>query len=378
MRRLLHRLVLPLGLFLLPLAGCESTKGLEDYAADLSRSVENLLGSDPTPSEHLETLASVHVEGTWTLRRDVEDPLEQATAALRELAAVQYSGWDDAARVAQIVSEVATEHDFALMRVEAVDTLAGISKWTVSFEPAEGQSASEESMIEALKVMKDVTDGADDTVPTYEDVEIAVTIVSLFEFENVTAPKATAPLLRARRAYRGKLRTARTVLKTLTSNALDPYRGEPAVLAPLDDSMGRLSGAIVRLTLLVAVLGDDAETVRSAAAGRLAELRPRMAPDALGRVVRQDPSSAVRRDAVMALGAFDEADAVPPLLMALNDSAGAVRSAAVRALRVTTGQDLGADVGAWREYWESRSADEAPVPDAQPAAAATTADTAGK
>lgn len=74
------------------------------------------------------------------------------------------------------------------------------------------------------------------------------------------------------------------------------------------------------------------------------------AADFLGETLASDTNVDVRIAAAKALGEMGDPRAVPHLAIALEDPDPALQFRAVAAMRNITGEDLGNDVNAWREY----------------------------
>ena len=84
---------------------------------------------------------------------------------------------------------------------------------------------------------------------------------------------------------------------------------------------------------LIAALDDPIEKVRLAAVTSLRRLAPGRAPDALARLLLQDPSGEVRIQAAAALGVSGNPEVVPVLEAALKDDNASVRTAAQNAIK---------------------------------------------
>ncbi len=97
-------------------------------------------------------------------------------------------------------------------------------------------------------------------------------------------------------------------------------------------------------------LADGHEFVRKAACVAWAR---RGGPDALQQlsvVLRSEKSADVRREAVLALSAMNDASTVKALAIALEDADVAIQHRAMAELESTTGRYYGDDVNAWRSF----------------------------
>jgi hypothetical protein len=106
--------------------------------------------------------------------------------------------------------------------------------------------------------------------------------------------------------------------------------------------------------LLTARLFDDDAAVRTAALEALGTHQHFPEFDAVYQTLRaslSDPRTAVRREAIVALGALRDAVSVPALVAALGDADGTVVDAAHRALTVITRQDFGPMAAPWVSWW---------------------------
>jgi HEAT repeat protein len=106
--------------------------------------------------------------------------------------------------------------------------------------------------------------------------------------------------------------------------------------------------------MLMAALNDTDAYVRQTACRLVSRRGSPAAIAELGRVAKADAEVDVRLAATRALGELRDASAVPYLSGGLADHDPAVQLATVEALKLASGQDLGNDVGAWREWVASR------------------------
>jgi hypothetical protein len=357
---------LVLGLVLLAGPSCKSNPAdvVSGGFEDMIEGIEDWVGGGNLPGEHLQELRSVHEPGTWRLRTDVEGALETARDSVRALGETDLATWRDAGIVAQILSSIATDHTASLVRVEALDTMERIAPWTLQAETEPEFAATEEAVIDALKVVREAQ-GKDDVNPAFTaEVLNAVRALSNFRFDEGATPRPEAALTLAARRYSGKLRNARGVLTALTGSTLEGFRADPEIRDEMDRAYISLSASVIRATFAAALTGDANSLVRATAADHAGDLQLSGAPAELARSLRDDVSSSVRRASATALGQFPMEEAVPGLLEGLYDDMPDVRGATARALTATTGQSFGTDRGAWRRWWQSRSASPTPDPEA--------------
>ncbi len=321
---------------------------------DLIGNIEEWVGGDNLPAEHLEALRAVHVPGTWRLRHDVEGALDIARKSVRALGETDLATWRDAGVVTQIVSSIATDHSASLVRVEALDTLHRVAPWTLNAETAPEFNATEEDVIDALKVVREAQ-GRSDTEPAFTaEVLNAVRTLANFRFDSGATPPPAARLSVAARRYSGKLRNSRGVLLAFTGSTLEGFRGDPEIRDEMDRAYISLGGAVIRATFAAALTGDDNATVRTTAAQHMGDLQQDGAVAELARSLRDDVSSSVRRAAASALAHFPVEAAFPALTEGLYDDMPDVRGATSRALAAVTGESFGADRAAWQRWWLAR------------------------
>lgn len=101
---------------------------------------------------------------------------------------------------------------------------------------------------------------------------------------------------------------------------------------------------------LKTALKDDDANVRVAACEAWSRRGGEQAVQVLAGVVGSDTDLDVRLAATRELAKFPQQSAVTALGLALNDSDPALQYRAVQSLKAVTGQELGDDVPAWREY----------------------------
>jgi len=362
MKRLLP-LAMAMAGALLCAPACESSPSdaIADGITGAIDGVEDWFGGGDLPSEHLQELRALHQTGSWKLRTDVDGALEDAREAVRALGEADYSTWRDAGIVTQVVSSIAIDHTAALMRVEALDTLARIAPWTIAAEQPPEITATEEDVIDALKIVR-IAQGKSDNEPLLTaQVLHAVRVLGSYEFDGGARPGEDVVLRIAARRYGNKLRNARGVLLAFTGSTMEGFRADPEISAAMDRAYVSLSDAVIRATFITSLTGDDKATVRATASRHAGTLRLAGGAAELERVLRQDLSSSARRAAVAALGRYPEDVAVPALIEGLYDDMPEVRGAASRALTATTGETFGDDRAAWRRWWQARIKATAPT-----------------
>lgn len=126
----------------------------------------------------------------------------------------------------------------------------------------------------------------------------------------------------------------------------DPQHRRAAVLTVAHTGDPAVVGAVLNL------LTDPDGEVRSAAAEALGLLNDTRGVEPLLALL-PDPHPAVRRSATLALGRLRVPRAIGFLVEMLADSDPLVPPAAVVALEEITGQGLGPDPAAWREWWRT-------------------------
>lgn len=102
--------------------------------------------------------------------------------------------------------------------------------------------------------------------------------------------------------------------------------------------------------VLLAGLDDEHREVRITCCRKLGQRRSADAIAKLADVVTKDDDIDVRLAAVDALGQIGSPPAVLALDRALDDRDPAMQFAGVQAMRLASGQDLGPEVAAWRQY----------------------------
>jgi HEAT repeat protein len=105
------------------------------------------------------------------------------------------------------------------------------------------------------------------------------------------------------------------------------------------------SGAVI-----AAALQDPDVDVRVTACQEIGKIGGEEASRLLGSTLASDTSVDVRIAATKALGHMRDPQAVPLLVVALEDPDPALQLRGMEAMRLATGKDLGNDVNRWREY----------------------------
>lgn len=113
--------------------------------------------------------------------------------------------------------------------------------------------------------------------------------------------------------------------------------------------------------ILMAGLSDSDREVRIVCCRLIGERQTDAAVEKLCQMVSTDDDIDVRTSAVEALGHYKSDAAMRGLAAALKDRDPAMQYAGVLAMKSSTGEDLGNDVSAWRQYAESHSGDASPA-----------------
>lgn len=106
--------------------------------------------------------------------------------------------------------------------------------------------------------------------------------------------------------------------------------------------------------ILLAAVQDTDPFVRQTACRLLGRRGDVGAVAALGNAAKADSDIDVRLAATRALGELGDTSAIPYLSSGLFDTDPALQFAAVESLKLASGENLGNDVGAWREWVASR------------------------
>ncbi len=100
---------------------------------------------------------------------------------------------------------------------------------------------------------------------------------------------------------------------------------------------------------------DSAKIVRFAVAQALQERGGQKSLEVLGRMASEDADLDIRLAAARSLTRMNDPAAVQALAVGLHDEDPAVQFRAMQSLKEVTGQDLGDDVLAWRQYMETQA-----------------------
>jgi hypothetical protein len=124
---------------------------------------------------------------------------------------------------------------------------------------------------------------------------------------------------------------------------------DPLVRRAIQESIANFDAPLAS-AVLVAGLNDDDRDVRTVCCRLLGHRQDPTAVAPLSRIVAAEPDMEVRMAAIDALGKYDSTDAVIGLAAAVKDRDPALQYAGVKAMKTASGQDLGNDVEAWRQY----------------------------
>ena len=128
---------------------------------------------------------------------------------------------------------------------------------------------------------------------------------------------------------------------------------DPIVRRTIQEAIGEFSTPLAR-DVLIAGLQDDDLDVRLACCQQLGKLADTDAVGALSTALETDAKLDVKLAAVDALGKIKSPLSISALSKAVNDRDPALQYAGVQALKSVSGQELGNDVAAWREYAASQ------------------------
>lgn len=130
---------------------------------------------------------------------------------------------------------------------------------------------------------------------------------------------------------------------------------DPIVRSAIQQAAAELQTPLAS-QMLIAGLSDESTTVRTTCCRELGRRGDAAAIDKLAAAVRTDDDFDVRVAAVDALGQIKTDASVVALAAALKDRDPAMQYAGVQAMRGASGQELGNDVQAWRQYADSLQA----------------------
>jgi HEAT repeat protein len=124
---------------------------------------------------------------------------------------------------------------------------------------------------------------------------------------------------------------------------------DPIVRKAIQETIAEFKAPLASAVLL-AGLNDDDRDVRVTCCRLLGQRNEAKAVEPLGKLVAEDGDLDVRLAAVDALGAMKNKSAVAALAAALKDRDPAMQYAGVEAMKTVTGEKIGNDVEAWRQY----------------------------
>jgi len=124
---------------------------------------------------------------------------------------------------------------------------------------------------------------------------------------------------------------------------------DPLVRRAIQESIGQMSTPLAR-NVLIAGLQDDDLDVRLTCCQFLGQRTDPSVISALRVALETDEQLDVQLAAIDALGQIKSPQSVTALAFAVNDRDPALQYAGVLALKSVSGQDLGNNVTAWREY----------------------------
>lgn len=130
---------------------------------------------------------------------------------------------------------------------------------------------------------------------------------------------------------------------------------DPLVRQAIQEAISQLNTPLAK-DVLIAGLQDDDLDVRLTCCKALGQRSDPSVISALRVALETDESLDVQLAAIDALGQIKSPQSVAALAKAVNDRDPALQYAGVQALKSVSGQDLGNDVSAWRQY----AADEQP------------------
>jgi HEAT repeat protein len=135
---------------------------------------------------------------------------------------------------------------------------------------------------------------------------------------------------------------------------------DPIVRRAIQETIAEFDVPLASAVLL-AGLNDEDRDVRTACCRLLGVRQDPAAIGPLSRLVGAEPEAEVRMAAIDALGQFHGPAAVQGLAAAIKDRDPALQFAGVQAMKRASGEDLGNDVEAWREYAASLPATGSPA-----------------
>jgi HEAT repeat protein len=124
---------------------------------------------------------------------------------------------------------------------------------------------------------------------------------------------------------------------------------DPIVRRAIQETIGEFNTPLASAVIL-AGLNDDDRDVRVTCCRLLAKRNDPAAVGPLSQIVATDADLDVRLAAVDALGEMKTPAAIQGLAAALKDRDPALQFAGVQSMKKASGEDLGNDVEAWRQY----------------------------
>ena len=124
---------------------------------------------------------------------------------------------------------------------------------------------------------------------------------------------------------------------------------DPLVRQAIQEAISKLNTPLAK-DVLIAGLQDDDLDVRLTCCKSLGQRSDPSVISALRVALETDESLDVQLAAIDALGQIKSPQSVAALAKAVNDRDPALQYAGVQALKSVSGQDLGNDVSAWRQY----------------------------
>jgi HEAT repeat protein len=127
---------------------------------------------------------------------------------------------------------------------------------------------------------------------------------------------------------------------------------DPIVRRAIQETIAEFQAPLAS-TVLIAGLNDQDRDVRTTCCRKLGERQDGTAVATLGRIVASESDPEVRMAAIEALGRIKSPASVQALAAAVKDRDPAMQYAGVLAMQEASGEELGNDVEAWRQYADS-------------------------
>ncbi len=341
--------LLVVALAALPACGTLRGGGSGEFLDDLSE----FLGRS-NPGRHVRRLVALHDTATFQHEPDLPPAYDACVEEVRILGSSGYETWRDVGIAAFYLTRVAVDDPSALSRGEAVLALRRLGKMVFEAEdPPAGSGLAEKEVTAALVRLRDIHGpGAGHRPPGPETAaECARLVRSLGDFRYDDPVEGTAGL-------RYRLKNLRDMIQVLVATGLADEDRTPEARGVADRTVVNIAAQAVRLSLVVALQSDARPDVRASAADALgATGAVRMLP-ALVAACPVEADATARREIVQSLdellpgpAAPGAAEAVPVLLVALEDEDTSVRYNARAALKRLAGSDLGAERAPWVKWW---------------------------